>query len=288
MSEIVKAAGASELVIDSGQTFFNEVQQAALRSMGLSDAPRAEVEKFFHQAQRTGLDPFTRQIYMIPRYSKGNGKTWTVQISIDGLRLIRDRKNTFRGMEEFWCGEDGVWRDVWVADAPPVAAKVLIWVDGFVKPVSAVARYREYAPLNKQGQPTSMWAKMPALMTAKVAEALALRKAYPNDLSGLYTAEEMAQADNAAHAPASASTSATVQAQTVPAAEPPAPTVEQLEIVHSLIDRAAAAVDNGDLEALRTVWDDASAAGVMQVTLNGSSVHAALLEAKARIDAGSA
>lgn len=58
-----------------------------------------------------------------------------------------------------------------------------------------VALYREYAGtrFDKSTQrhvPNSMWASKPATMIAKCAEALALRKAFPQDLSGLYTADE--------------------------------------------------------------------------------------------------
>jgi phage recombination protein Bet len=146
-----------------------------------------ELKLFLYQCERTGLDPLAKQIYSIKR-----GGKMTTQIGIDGARLVAQRTGRYAGQDgPYWCGEDGVWRDVWLTKDKPRAAKVNVYLLGVERGTPGVAHWDEY------GQADSpMWKKMPALMLAKCAEMLALRKAFPQELSGLYAAEEMAQADN--------------------------------------------------------------------------------------------
>jgi phage recombination protein Bet len=185
----------TELAIKADQTSWSPIQKAGLRQIGLTDATEGDLALFFHYAQKTGLDPFSRQIYMIGRWSK-DGVKYTIQSSIDGLRIIAQRSGEYAGQTPpMWCGADGVWTDVWLADSPPVAAKVGVYRTGFAEALVAVARLDSYMPKTKDGKPSGMWGTMPDVMLAKVAESLALRKAFPNDLSGIYTTEEMEQAD---------------------------------------------------------------------------------------------
>jgi phage recombination protein Bet len=160
-----------------------------------------ELALFIGQCKRTGLDPFSRQIYMIERRFKGRDGNWQrkmeTQTSIDGFRLISSRTGKYAGqLGPFWCGEDGQWVDVWLQEKPPAAAKVGILRSDFQEPVWGIAIYREYVQTDAGGNPNYMWRKMPANQLAKCAESLGHRKAFPNELSGLYTSEEMGQADN--------------------------------------------------------------------------------------------
>ena len=79
---------------------------------------------------------------------------------------------------------------------PPTAARVGVVRKDWTQPTYAVALFSEYAATKKDGSLEPMWASKGALMISKCAEALALRKAFPHDLSGIYTSDEMAQADN--------------------------------------------------------------------------------------------
>jgi phage recombination protein Bet len=142
-----------------------------------------ELRLFAYACQRTGLDPFSKQIYAIKR-----GGKMTIQAGIDGLRAIAERTGQLDGSMTYWCGDDGVWADVWLNSKPPAAAKTVLHRKGAAHPFVGVARFADY----NAGQ--GLWSKMPAAMIAKCAEALALRKAFPADMSGVYSTDEMDQA----------------------------------------------------------------------------------------------
>ena len=160
---------------------FSEKQLSRLRSeyCQLDDN---EFETFVEQAKRLELDPFCRQIYAV----KKEGSKMQVLCTIDGLRIVAERSSKYAGQTPaMWCGNDGVWKDVWLEKTPPAACKVGVMRSDFNQPLYAVARFDSY------NQGTSYWISMPDIMISKCAEALALRRAFPARLSGCYSDAEI-------------------------------------------------------------------------------------------------
>lgn len=143
-----------------------------------------EFAMFLEICKRTGLDPFRKQIYAVKR-----GGRMVVQTGIDGYRVLAERSGKYAGqVGAFWCGEDGNWLDMWIDSKPPRAAKVGVLRTDFKEPCWGVARFDSYRGDN-------LWNKMPEVMLAKCAEALAIRRAFPDEVGSIYTKEEMDQAD---------------------------------------------------------------------------------------------
>jgi phage recombination protein Bet len=184
----------STLAIQPTQTAFTQQQVATLRQIGIEKANEGDLAVFFHHCVRTGLDPFAKQIYMVGRWDGRAGREkFTIQTGIDGYRLIAERTGAYAGSEEAW-EYDATGK---LQSATVTVRKV---VSGVVCTFAATAHWDEYVQTTKDGRPSGMWARMPKRMLAKCAEANALRKAFPQDLSGLYTDEEMSQADQPARA----------------------------------------------------------------------------------------
>jgi phage recombination protein Bet len=159
---------------------FNSDQIALIKKQIAPNANDTELKLFLYQCQRTGLDPLTRQIYCIHR-----GGRMTIQTSIDGFRVIAERSGDYAGQDEPVYAYN--------PDGSILSCKVTVYKfrgDVRYPAATATAFFKEYYP-----NPMNLQKSMPHVMIAKIAEALALRKAFPQDLSGLYTNDEMQQAD---------------------------------------------------------------------------------------------
>lgn len=186
------------LALRGDQIDWSPDQRAALAQIGVEQAPPGDQKVFLHVAQRSGLDPFARQIYMISRWDPQAGRDkWTIQTGIDGYRVIAERRKEYGGqLEPQWCGEDGGWKDVWTSKEPPAAARVGVVRNDWKQPAWGVVHFWEFAATKRNGDLTHMWATKGRHQISKCAEAAALRRAFPQDFAGIYIDDEMEHLDN--------------------------------------------------------------------------------------------
>ena len=166
---------------------FSQSEIETIKENVAQGATDNELKLFLYQCSRTGLDPLSKQIHFIKR-----GGRATIQAGIDGLRAIAERTGKYAGNDDYIYNDTKTMYEM-AGELPTTAtATVHKIVDGVRVEFAATALWDAYCP---QGKESFMWNKMPYLMLGKCAEALALRKAFPNDLSGIYSTDEMQQAE---------------------------------------------------------------------------------------------
>lgn len=162
------------------------------------DASDDELKLFIQVCKGANLNPFLRQVHLVQRWdSKVGHNVGAIQVGIDGFRAVAEGSGQYAGNDdpiyesekdiEYSVGKDTKTTKKLTV---PVKATVTVYklMDGQRYPFTATARWDEYYPGSKIG---FQWHVRPYLMLGKCAEALALRKAFPKLLSGMYAAEEM-------------------------------------------------------------------------------------------------
>ncbi len=183
---------------------YSRAQLDQIKDVYAKGSSDVEFANFVVVASRTGLDIFKKQIYLVPRWDSRAGKeVFTPQTGIDGYRAVAEKTDAYAGNDDpvfqgeleltFQTTKNGkTTSDKYKA---PEKATVTVYkiVQGVRCPFTATARWTEYYPGDKQGY---MWRQKGHVMLGKCAESLALRKAFPNVLGGIYTQEEMAMQDS--------------------------------------------------------------------------------------------
>lgn len=143
-------------------------------------APVSVAQAFIQAVQRSGLDPFARQIY-----AAEIGGKWTILGAIDGFRAVASASKEYEGRTPIQYTADGAtWTDVWLSDGNPAAARVGVKRKGYDDYAYTVVTWKEF------GRTTGQWRTQPAHMLGIRVLSHALRDAFPQMLGGIYTPED--------------------------------------------------------------------------------------------------
>lgn len=193
ITAIVRAQPAELMVPES--------KYELLRNTVAQGLTEPQFELFVSVCNRRRLDPFVKQIHAVIRkqwnpVTRQKEPRMVIQTGIDGFRVIAERTGAFEGEGNYqWCGPDEVWRDIWLGQEPPAAARATVWRRGR-HPTIMTARWDAYVQMDGEGKVNSMWRQRGPEQLVKCAAALAYRAAFSEDLGDLYTNDEMGQADN--------------------------------------------------------------------------------------------
>ncbi len=224
MNNIATIATPSPLLAYSAE------QLKLIKRTVAKDCNADEFDLFIEICRHTMLDPFRKQIHCtIYNKDKPEKRQMVIITAVDGLRAVAARNGDYRPDDN----EPTITFDESLKDPdrnPRGIEKAVVRAykkdpDGGWNGVDGVAYWNEFAPIEEEVEwvatgetwedsgkpkkkpkptgkysldpknPNSFWRRMPNLMLAKCAEAQALRKGWPEDLSGIYAPEELDSAD---------------------------------------------------------------------------------------------
>lgn len=185
-------------VKDDGSLDISRYAMSALRN---SVFPGASDESIYMAAQYCAarkLDIFKKPIHIVPLSIRDSvtGKYETRDVIMPGIYELRTtafRTGEMAGIDEPVFGEE---KKIHGINAPE-------WCKITVYRIIAGQRYafthteffEEAAATKNNGELNSMWTKRPRGQLAKCAEAGALRKAFPDEMGGLMTSDEVSEID---------------------------------------------------------------------------------------------
>jgi phage recombination protein Bet len=156
---------------------FNPEELQLITDTVAKGATPDELRLFLHRCNLLHLNPLKPgQIHFVKYSASSPG---TIVVGIEGFRSLAARTGKLSGISRGAIREGGkligAWAEVTRSDWKNPA--------------------REEVPLSEYNTGKGPWAKMPETMIKKVAEAAALRMAFPDDLGGVYERSEMNQED---------------------------------------------------------------------------------------------
>lgn len=200
----LQAQSPYQIMTPPNTPFLSQEEVELLKRTMLAKFPDDEKETFIRTCQRTRLDPFTKQIHPTKRYTKvtdSNGNTRKVPTlvtvtGIMGLTAVAERTGNYDGCDIKWSGPDGIWREEWLAQEPPEAARCIVYHKHRSHPEVGIARWKSFVGTqwdqdSKSWVISDFWEKMDDYMLSKCAKAQALRGAFPDQLSNIYIREEL-------------------------------------------------------------------------------------------------
>lgn len=177
----------------------------AANGNAMDNVTSQEVKMFLRLCQSQRLNPFTRDAYIVKygnqpatviagkdafvKRATRNKKYRGHEAGITVMRLVKRNQNS--GVERRIDRREG---SMLLEGETLIGGWCKVYLDGYACPIFDEVALSEYSAPDKYGK--NGWSRMPATMIRKVALCHALREAFPEDLGGLYGAEEMDQANS--------------------------------------------------------------------------------------------